>query len=99
MGREVRKVPADWQHPKDEHTGRYKPMFDGRGFAERLREWNEENAKWSSGELSTDFVENSHSHHGVSSSLADCLMTFGTVFKNRPMPSDRAALTRAITAA
>ena len=51
MGREVRKVPADWQHPKDEHTGRYKPMFDGRGFAERLREWNEENAKWSSGEF------------------------------------------------
>ena len=52
-----------------------------------------------SGDLSTDFVENSHSHHGVSSSLADCLMAFGTVFKNRPMPSDRAALTRAITAA
>lgn len=49
MGREVRRVPADWQHPKDEQTGRYKPLFDGAGFADRLREWNDENAKWSSG--------------------------------------------------
>ncbi len=27
MGREVRKVPADWKHPVDELTGRHKPMF------------------------------------------------------------------------
>ena len=29
MGREVRRVPADWQHPKDELTGHHKPLFDG----------------------------------------------------------------------
>ena len=49
MGREVRKVPADWQHPKDEQTGQYKPLYDGKRFFDRLRKWNEENVKWSSG--------------------------------------------------
>lgn len=29
MGREVRKVPADWKHPVDEKTGRYIPLSDG----------------------------------------------------------------------
>lgn len=39
MGREVRKVPADWKHPKDERTGRYKPLFDGSRYAECKKEW------------------------------------------------------------
>ena len=34
MGREVRRVPANWQHPKDERTGRYKPLFSGELYAE-----------------------------------------------------------------
>jgi len=29
MGREVRRVPADWQHPKDVMTGRYRPLESG----------------------------------------------------------------------
>lgn len=28
MGREVRRVPKDWQHPKNE-DGRFKPLMDG----------------------------------------------------------------------
>lgn len=28
MGREVRRVPADWQHPKNEFD-RYKPLYPG----------------------------------------------------------------------
>lgn len=32
MGREVRRVPADWQHPKDELTGSYKPLFPGEQY-------------------------------------------------------------------
>lgn len=28
MGREVRRVPADWQHPKNEYD-RYKPLYPG----------------------------------------------------------------------
>ena len=35
MGREVRKVPADWQHPKDELTGNYRPLFNGADYAEK----------------------------------------------------------------
>ncbi len=40
MGREVRKVPADWEHPKDKIYGeiRYIPMFEG-GFEDASKEW------------------------------------------------------------
>ena len=51
MGREVRKVPADWKHPVNPSTGKHKPLFDGSSFAELLAQWNEENAKWSRGEF------------------------------------------------
>lgn len=51
MGREVRRVPADWQHPINPETGRHKPLFDGGCFADQLREWNDGNAKWSNGEF------------------------------------------------
>ena len=48
MGREVRRVPADWQHPKyteenapfERAVGRYIPMFDG-GYAEAAAEFLE----------------------------------------------------------
>jgi hypothetical protein len=36
MGREIRKVPKNWEHPKDEQ-GKYKPMVDE-------QEWTEEEA-------------------------------------------------------
>jgi len=39
MGREVRRVPANWQHPKDEMTGRYKPLFDGFRYADAAKEF------------------------------------------------------------
>lgn len=31
MGREVRRVPADWQHPKNEYD-RYKPLYPGEQY-------------------------------------------------------------------
>lgn len=34
MSREIRRVPPDWQHPKDER-GHYKPLFD-RTYAQRI---------------------------------------------------------------
>jgi hypothetical protein len=49
MGREVRRVPKDWQHPREDN-GNFKPLFDG-SFASYLAEWNEENDKWSRGEF------------------------------------------------
>ena len=56
MGREVRRVPADWQHPKEcrwDHRGNrlehYKPLFPGERYQPRVDEWDEECAKWKAG--------------------------------------------------
>ena len=57
MGREVRRVPADWQHPRierlDHRSGRmvesYQPMFD-RPFAAAMQDWYDEWKKWERGE-------------------------------------------------
>ncbi len=46
MGREVRMVPADWQHPKSAKG--YIPLFQG-GFKEADVEWDEGYAKWLQG--------------------------------------------------
>ena len=37
MGREVRHVAANWEHPKDEYNKRYKPLHEG--YSERLAEF------------------------------------------------------------
>jgi hypothetical protein len=50
MGREARRVPAHWQHPIDEMTGRYRPLFDG-NYAEAARDWDESRLKWERGEF------------------------------------------------
>lgn len=58
MGREVRRVPADWQHPKhgvpDWRTGRmverFKPLLGG-NWAQDAREWDEAREKWERGEF------------------------------------------------
>ena len=41
MGREVRRVPADWQHPKDEFTGKYRPLYPGDRYLPRATEFME----------------------------------------------------------
>lgn len=48
MGREVRMVPANWQHPKDK-SGKYIPLF-GHSFAREAANWDVESAKWNAGE-------------------------------------------------
>ncbi len=48
MSRAVRRVPKNWQHPKDER-GRYRPMFD-RDFASAAAEWDEGEALWRRGQ-------------------------------------------------
>jgi hypothetical protein len=48
MGREVRRVPAGWQHPKDAR-GQYIPLFDSDKFDQRVARWDEEARKWSEG--------------------------------------------------
>lgn len=50
MGREVRKVPADWQHPEHDEGG-FRPLH-GRDFQSEVVEWHEGNAKWKEGFVS-----------------------------------------------
>lgn len=59
MGREVRMVPPNWQHPRDA-MGHLQPMFD-RDFAEAATEWKAEFAKWESGER-PDYCDDEKSH-------------------------------------
>ncbi len=49
MSREVRMVPANWQHPKGGNG--CKPLFGG-SFSERLAEWEEGARKWKEGFIS-----------------------------------------------
>lgn len=53
MGREVRRVPADWQHPKAFSPTRqrmeYMPLFEGGDYEQRAAEWDEEYQKWQEG--------------------------------------------------
>jgi len=49
MGREVRMVPKDWQHPKRE-DGRYIPLLKG-NFAVDDADWDEQYAAWQRGEV------------------------------------------------
>lgn len=52
MGREIRMVPPNWDHPKrgqgSKDPADYKPMLDKR-FEDDAREWKENFAKWESG--------------------------------------------------
>ena len=42
MGREVRRVPANWQHPKDErYPDRYKPLYPGEDYERDKKNWEE----------------------------------------------------------
>ena len=48
MGREVRRVPANWQHPRDA-GGHLVPLLDG-AFSAELSEWLEGERRWLAGE-------------------------------------------------
>jgi hypothetical protein len=41
MGREMRKVPSDWEHPKDKQ-GNYIPLHDGWRFKSDMEYWRKE---------------------------------------------------------
>ena len=38
MGREVRRVPKDWKHPREEDQ--FVPLFEG-GYSDAVKEWTE----------------------------------------------------------
>jgi ribosome modulation factor len=47
MGRELRMVPSNWEHPKDA-DGRYIPLI-GRSYSEAEASYEEERTKWFEG--------------------------------------------------
>ena len=47
MGRELRKVPANWEHPKKDDGG-YQPMFN-KYYGDVLVEWFKEHEQWENG--------------------------------------------------
>lgn len=50
MGREIRRVPPNWQHPKSQRNEeRFQPMRD-RAFEAEMREWIAEWEAWDRGE-------------------------------------------------
>ena len=48
MGREIRRVPEGWEHPRDER-GNYKPLYD-QAYEDACKEWKEGYAQWERGE-------------------------------------------------
>ena len=48
MGREIRRCPANWEHPKD-RQGIYKPLLDG-DYPTHIRQWVERYLAWERGE-------------------------------------------------
>lgn len=47
MGREVRRVPATWEHPK-RGRNEYIPLL-GDSFSQEAARWDEENERWNKG--------------------------------------------------
>ncbi len=55
MGRVVRRVPADWQHPKERNVFRNEEVFKGlhddsrRSYADEAADWDEAWQQWQNG--------------------------------------------------
>lgn len=68
MGREIRRVPPNWQHPKtkrrnyatDQYEECYKPLYDNT-YIDALNEWIENHNEWERG-THRDFAEHSDKH-------------------------------------
>ena len=57
MGREVRRVPPNWTHPKMKgRPDRLEPMLD-MTYEQALAEWNADREKWEAGERPSYFTE------------------------------------------
>lgn len=55
MSREVRMVPADWQHPRDgfypNGSIRYVALYDGADIESEMADWDERAAAWDRGDF------------------------------------------------
>ena len=81
MSRSARRVSPDWVHPRD-RCGHYVPLRNGLQYAQDLREWDQNAAKWKEGlrrrDGSTEWVPIDAEDRGKSYDE----------FEERPDPSD-----------
>lgn len=57
MGREVRMVPANWNHPVYFYEGskiRFVPLFEGRDLTQEMADWDADELKWDAGTLDAE---------------------------------------------
>jgi hypothetical protein len=47
MGRELRRVPENWEHPKNDY-GKYQPMYN-KYYGDALNEWLKQHNQWEDG--------------------------------------------------
>ena len=81
MGREIRKVVANWQHPKNSE-GRYVRLQNGADLPSHIREWDEQAAKWVVGlrrDYNGEWIQVEDKFKGK---------TFAEWYEDRPDPSD-----------
>lgn len=64
MGREIRRVPANWEHPRTDkyYDGRYQPMHD-ETFDSAAEDWKERFAEWERGERPEYFDAEKYGHY------------------------------------
>lgn len=48
MSREIRNVAKNWQHPKDEYSGQYIPLYD-EYYGDAIEEWIKNHKRWQKG--------------------------------------------------
>lgn len=81
MGHVARRVPLDWEHPKDADE-QFIPLHDGSGLTERQAAWDAESRKWDEG-LRDDF------HGGwIRKNAAEQDMDFAEWSGKRPDPAE-----------
>lgn len=83
MGRQVRMVPPDWQHPKDSR-GKFIPLLVG-DFDAADKEWTEEHHAYTSLNLVRDYSKDGN---GWKPKPADAPFRYSDWSGRRPSPDD-----------
>lgn len=85
MGREVRRVPKDWVHPRDgfygDGTKKYRPLLTG--YSDDVKRWDEAHAQWQKG-LKRDYATDGWKPLDAD----DAKTTFSEFYGERPRKRD-----------
>lgn len=83
MSRETRKVPAGWQHPKND-DGEYIPLFDG--YEKAVAEWDDGQEHWDLGFVRDCSADNKHAFKPKDQQ--DGCSTYEQYASKRPKPEN-----------